>query len=161
MEPIIEFEGTKSRGILLVEVVGELCYVEVLGPILLAQTHIMAKIIFQYLISPLRLTICLWVIGTTKLKVSTHQSKKCGPKFTGEATITIANYLSWEPMVFEHICKEKFRHILGIRGAFVGHKVSILRKSIHDYEDTRVVLAFRQAYDEVHAKGFPRLIRDA
>ena len=76
LEPIIEFERIKPRGILLVEVVAKTMLCRGIGtnPFGPSPHNHTGKP--SNLISPLCLAICLRVIGTIKLEVSSYQSKK-------------------------------------------------------------------------------------
>ena len=83
---------------------GELCHGKEIHPVILPVIHIEPKILFETLVSPLRLSISSRVKCSGHVLLDSKYSTEVLCKFSHEVRIPVANDLSRESEAFEDMC---------------------------------------------------------
>lgn len=120
--------------------------------------HTSTQHIFQYLDSPLRLSIHLWVEGSTKVYLTDQTFLKQLPKIQGEWSTMIHNNRNWSTIRFYNLRKIQLSIILHQITSSHQQEISRLDNSIHN-NPNRMTLIPRsgKTSDEIHINHFPFL----
>ena len=160
MEAIVGKKRGKGSGRMLGVVVAEFCQWEEARPVGLLVVCIDAEVLFQHGVQLLRLPVRLRMKRRGAVGPNTAQLQQPPPEVGGEHRIAIAHQGVRKTVSSNHMLEDKGSDVRTCYRFCCRNEVCRLSETVHDHEDSIVVVAGRQVCDPVKGHAAPRPRRD-